>query len=60
MKFENNELVFILGAVDGVRCQNTEEVRVKAQILSLVAVELENRQKGVKVDVGDTDTVSDE
>lgn len=59
MKITNEELQFILGAVDGVRCGSTVDARVKGQLLGKLAVELELREQQKK-DVDDTDKVSDE
>lgn len=59
MNISNDELQFILGAVDGVRCQSTQDARVKGQLLGKLAVELELRGQ-TKDDVDDTGEVSEE
>lgn len=59
MNISNDELQFILGAVDGVRCQSTQDARVKGQLLGKFAVELELRGQK-KDDVENTDEVPEE
>ena len=59
MKFSGEEIQFVLGAVDGVRCGSTVDARVKGQLLGKLAVELELREQQKK-DVDDIHEVSDE
>lgn len=59
MKLTNDEVVFILNAVDGVRSGSTVEARIKGQLLGKLAVELELREQQKK-DVDDIHEVSDE
>lgn len=60
MKLTNDELTFILGAVDGVRCSSTVDARVKGQLLSKLAVEFELRASEREGYVADNPEVSDE
>lgn len=60
MKFSNEDLEFLIGAVDGVRSNSTKSAITKGRLLEKLAIEIEMRAVEVPTQDVDVNEVSDE